>query len=121
MVGGVRKHRYLLADPNSQFRIMTSRDGLHWDVRPSPGGLYLEEVVWGGGVILATGLQFRPNTTVTKQIIRSTDGVHWELVHTMHYPPTLVYGNGKFVVVSVNEVATSRDGKRWGLVGTIGP
>jgi hypothetical protein len=57
--------------------INTSPDGIVWTVRSSPGVFDIKKVAFGAGAFVAVGTA---NGSVTKPIIRSTDGVSWSFV-----------------------------------------
>ena len=105
------------ADPNSPFlnRIMTSSNGRDWTLRASPGNYSVDQVIWGGGVFLASAWRLDFGGMV-EDVLRSTDGVHWSL----HKAPmsdlfSFIYGKDEFLAVGTGDIATSRDGNKWTL------
>ena len=57
--------------------INTSPDGTTWTARTSPGTFDIKKVVYANGVFVAVG---STSGSVSKPIIRSTDGVTWSFV-----------------------------------------
>lgn len=79
---------------------MHSSAGLIWDSRSNaavPSNLNFLDVAYGNGIYLA-GRMYNCGSIAT---ISSSDAINWTS-RTGTYFDTLVFGNGKFVAVSVN-------------------
>lgn len=94
--------------------LLTSTDGVSWQSTPSPD-VAVSGVAYGAGTFVAT--------TFDTRVLRSTDGVHWDVLDAnlgsgIHH---VTFGNGVFVAATdTSEIAVSSDGAAWQTI-TVDP
>jgi RHS repeat-associated protein len=91
--------------------LMVSEDGISWEPL-SGGNLFLEDIAWGNGVYVATGINNR--------LLWSANGRSWESVTTPETFEYVAFGKGYFLALSATKIYQSTDGRSWTQVASVG-
>jgi hypothetical protein len=87
---------------------LTSPDGATWTAQPASSDGPMGDIAFGNGIFVATGKYHVIATTLT-----SRDGVHWNSSIGDRELNSVVFGNGRFVMLGSTNNYTSTDGVNW--------
>lgn len=96
-----------LGASSSTRKLMTSPDGITWTSR-TISNVYWNSVTYGGGIFVALG----DNRSSTQYVGVSLDGINWQITSAASAVsewPDIVFGNNKFVGISVGIDAMKAD------------
>ena len=98
--------------------IYSSSDGLDWTLVASDLPVELSSVAYGNGRFIATGYSYGPDLDVVSRAYSSVDAQQWEEIEL---PPLAVsgmaFGNGAFVLGTLEGHLRSNDGLTWQSFG----
>ncbi|MFM9052271.1 MAG: hypothetical protein ACKOKF_08135, partial [Bacteroidota bacterium] len=97
----------------TNFRVMTSPDGINWTARTAAVNNQWYSVTYGNGLFVAVAI-----TGTGNRVMTSPDGITWTARTSAadNFWNSVTYGNGLFVAVGgsgTNRVMTSSDGITW--------
>ncbi len=101
------------------YKLLTSKDGATWTVRPSvdkPIEIY--DIAYGNGVFVAVGRMSRKSASNVGAVLASSDGAHWSVNNFDITFYKVAYGAGKFVLLGDHTNYVSTDGVKWTPVPT---
>jgi hypothetical protein len=88
--------------------VLTSPDGTTWTAQPASSAGPTGDLAFGNGIFVSTGKYNDIATT-----LYSKDGVHWNSNILDRDLYSVVFGNGRFVLLGYTNNYTSTDGVNW--------